>query len=109
MYEVLGTIPPKNTHTQPTHTHKYQYNNGRKFYKTWYLKEQVWFIKKINTFSQGICCQNIDVMKIITKSKSKWEGKRHIHITVIEHIDLGNSTTMSHLIYKCGGISQSND
>lgn len=32
--------------------------------------------------------------------------KLHINIVVIGHVDSGKSTTMGHLIYKCGGIDK---
>uniref|UniRef100_A0A8C0DZG5 Tr-type G domain-containing protein n=1 Tax=Balaenoptera musculus TaxID=9771 RepID=A0A8C0DZG5_BALMU len=32
--------------------------------------------------------------------------KTHINIVVIGHVDLGESTTTGHLIYKCGGIDK---
>ncbi|XP_076456857.1 elongation factor 1-alpha-like [Babylonia areolata] len=34
------------------------------------------------------------------------EGKIHINIVVIGHVDSGKSTTTGHLIYKCGGIDK---
>jgi len=34
------------------------------------------------------------------------EGKVHINIVVIGHVDAGKSTTTGHLIYKCGGIDK---
>ena len=30
--------------------------------------------------------------------------KLHINLIVIGHVDSGKSTTIGHLIYKCGGI-----
>ncbi|MBZ3871734.1 Elongation factor 1-alpha 1 [Sciurus carolinensis] len=32
--------------------------------------------------------------------------KTHINVIVIRHVDLGKSTTVGHLIYKCGGINK---
>lgn len=32
------------------------------------------------------------------------EGKSHVNVVVIGHVDSGKSTTTGHLIYKCGGI-----
>uniref|UniRef100_H2YJ51 Elongation factor 1-alpha n=1 Tax=Ciona savignyi TaxID=51511 RepID=H2YJ51_CIOSA len=34
------------------------------------------------------------------------DGKTHINIVVIGHVDSGKSTTTGHLIYKCGGIDK---
>jgi len=34
------------------------------------------------------------------------EGKIHINVVVIGHVDAGKSTTTGHLIYKCGGIDE---
>ena len=31
-------------------------------------------------------------------------GKVHINLVAIGHVDSGKSTTLGHLIYKCGGI-----
>lgn len=34
-------------------------------------------------------------------------GEEKTHITIISHVDSGNSTTTAgHLIYKCGGIDK---
>ncbi|MBZ3877996.1 Elongation factor 1-alpha 1 [Sciurus carolinensis] len=55
---------------------------------------------------QWVFLQNTGVMKTTVKSKPKWERKRLINIVVIRHMDLGKSTTTSHLIYKCGGIDK---
>ncbi|KAI2463578.1 elongation factor 1-alpha [Annulohypoxylon bovei var. microspora] len=34
------------------------------------------------------------------------EGKTHINVVVIGHVDSGKSTTTGHLIYQCGGIDK---
>ncbi|KAJ2900491.1 Elongation factor 1-alpha [Zalerion maritima] len=34
------------------------------------------------------------------------EGKGHINVVVIGHVDSGKSTTTGHLIYQCGGIDK---
>jgi len=36
----------------------------------------------------------------------KDDGKTHINIVVIGHVDSGKSTSTGHLIYKCGGIDK---
>jgi elongation factor 1-alpha len=36
----------------------------------------------------------------------KDDGKDHINVVVIGHVDSGKSTTTGHLIYKCGGIDE---
>lgn len=34
------------------------------------------------------------------------QGKLHINVVVIGHVDSGKSTTTGHLIYQCGGIDR---
>ena len=36
----------------------------------------------------------------------KDDGKEHISIVVIGHVDAGKSTSTGHLIYKCGGVDK---
>jgi len=36
----------------------------------------------------------------------KDDGKTHVNIVVIGHVDSGKSTSTGHLIYKCGGIDK---
>jgi len=38
--------------------------------------------------------------------KNKGDGKPHINLVVIGHVDAGKSTSTGHMIYKCGGIEQ---
>ena len=38
--------------------------------------------------------------------KDKDEGKTHISIVVIGHVDSGKSTSTGHMIYQCGGIDK---
>jgi len=38
--------------------------------------------------------------------KGNKEGKFHINIVVIGHVDSGKSTSTGHMIYKCGGIDK---
>ena len=38
--------------------------------------------------------------------KKKDDGKVHINLVVIGHVDSGKSTSTGHLIYKCGGIDK---
>jgi len=42
----------------------------------------------------------------MAEGKKKEDGKPHISLVVIGHVDSGKSTTTGHLIYKLGGIDK---
>merc|ERR1712224_570971 len=50
--------------------------------------------------------QSLEYTQFEMGPKEAKDGKIHINIVVIGHVDSGKSTSTGHMIYKCGGIDK---
>lgn len=60
----------------------------------------MYFCKDGNLFQNG--ATSLDL--VWTKKMS--QDKPHVNLVVLGHVDCGKSTTLGHLIHKCGGVGK---